>query len=217
MLALPPWHGEGMSATERRNQPGRAFLGRYTHLLPRVTTRREWLRGDRQLSRIPYHIAEKLDNRDFSSFDSFRTALWKLVAADGLVSGIYTDDERRRTAMRTGVAPRAPASQQVTRTKLILSGGVEAHVKGARADTDGLILAAEVDPETLSSYQVHHHPPINAGGNVYEISCLIIVTPLMHEALLDPSVHYGNLEDMPAWKQEYIDAKIAAWQEKQSP
>ena len=37
--------------------------------------------------------------------------------------------------------------------------------------------------------------------------------PLLHEQLLDPTFHYGALEDMPAWKQAYIDQKIEAWKQ----
>ena len=40
----------------------------------------------------------------------------------------------------------------------------------------------------LSSYVLHHKTPIHAGGDVYN---LVIVTPRMHQEILDKAYHFG--------------------------
>lgn len=213
-LLLPLPAGYGLSATERRGLPGRAYLGEWTHRLPRVTAPCAWMRGtDKQLSRIPYHIALMLDNRDFASFDALRKRIWQLIAGDALVSDIYADPGRRQRAISEGIAPLAPEGQQINRTtadSYRLSGTVKHRVSGSRPGLDSVILESERVPEDLASYQLHHHRPIHREGGVYEISNLIVVTPLMHANLLTPEYHYGTLETMPEWKQQYIRDKIEA-------
>lgn len=41
------------------------------------------------------------------------------------------------------------------------------------------------------SYILHHKTPINAGGGVYDMDNLYIVTPKFHKEILSPSYHYG--------------------------
>ncbi len=44
----------------------------------------------------------------------------------------------------------------------------------------------------LSSYVLHHKVPIHAGGGVYDLDNLIVVTPQMHQQILDTSYHFGH-------------------------
>ena len=44
----------------------------------------------------------------------------------------------------------------------------------------------------LSSYVLHHKTPIHAGGGVYNLDNLVIVTPRMHQEILDKAYHFGN-------------------------
>lgn len=217
-LLLPLPAGYGLSASERRGLPGRAYLGQWAHLLPRITAPTQWMRGsDRQLSRIPYHIALQLDNRDFTSFDAFRKRIWQLIAADKLVGNIYEDDGRRRRAIREGIAARAPEGQQVKQTtgdSYRLTGKIKHQVIASKPELSSVILESERNPDDLASYQLHHHHPIHQEGGVYEISNLIIVTPLLHANLLFPDYHYGTLETMPEWKQQYIQSKIDEYASK---
>lgn len=208
ILQLPFPAGYGKSAKERRSSPGRTYLGQWVHLLPRVNQRVNWLRGsERQLSRIPFHIACSLDNIDFKSFDDFRVAIWKLIAADAFVNNIYSDDTRRQEAIRKGIAPKADESQRVTQAQPISNGSIKHHVTGSSPETSGVILESERRHGDRDSYQIHHHQPIHTGGGVYEISNLIIITPKAHQQLLSPEHHYGRT-GMPEWKQEYIQKKI---------
>ena len=211
ILRLPLPAGYGLTATEQRDLPGRAYLGQWSHLLPRITEKTSWLRGsENQLSRIPFHIAIQLDNRDFSSFNAFRIQVWKLIAANPFVQDIYSDSERRQRAIKEGIAPLAPENQQTrksTKDSYIFSGGIKHQVSGSKPELNSVILESE-RVNDLGSYQLHHNKPIHADGGVYEISNLIIVTPLLHTQLLLSEYHYGNLAAMPEWKQQYIQKKI---------
>lgn len=44
----------------------------------------------------------------------------------------------------------------------------------------------------LSSYVLHHKTPIHVGGGVYDLDNLVIVTPRMHQEILDKTYHFGN-------------------------
>ena len=43
----------------------------------------------------------------------------------------------------------------------------------------------------LSSYILHHMNPIYNGGGLYDLNNIIIVTPLMHQSILDPKFHFN--------------------------
>jgi hypothetical protein len=52
-----------------------------------------------------------------------------------------------------------------------------------------------VESQTYGSqtqYVLHHIQPINDGGGVYNMNDLVIVTPLFHSQILDPTYHYGR-------------------------
>lgn len=212
ILCLPLPAGYGLSATERRKLAGRAYLGQWSHLLPRVSEKTSWLRGsDRQLSRIPYHIAVQLDNQDFSSFDAFRVKVWKLIAADPFVGNIYSDNQRRERAMKDGIAPLASETQQVLKSSsdsTSFPGTIKHQVMGSKPEFNSVILESQFAEASLGAYQLHHHNPIHSDGGVYEISNIIIVTPLLHTQLLLPEYHYGSGKEMPEWKQQYIQRQI---------
>ena len=42
------------------------------------------------------------------------------------------------------------------------------------------------------SYILHHINPIYNGGGVYDLNNLVIVTPLMHQNILDPNFHFNK-------------------------
>ena len=176
------------------------------------------MRGsDRQLSRIPYHIAVRLDNLDFSSFDAFRVKVWRLIAADPFVCDIYSDSQRRERAIKEGIAPLAPETQQVIKSSTgsyFFPGAVKHRVMGSTPELNSVVLESEMTADSLGSYQLHHHKPIHSDGGVYEISNIIIVTPLLHRQLLIPEYHYGSGEEMPEWKQQYIQRQIDAHKNK---
>ncbi|MED2737596.1 hypothetical protein [Bacillus toyonensis] len=41
-------------------------------------------------------------------------------------------------------------------------------------------------------YILHHKQPIHQGGDVYDLDNLIIVSPKMHQQILDPAYHFGK-------------------------
>ncbi|WP_160140094.1 RHS repeat-associated core domain-containing protein [Chryseobacterium sp. c4a] len=44
----------------------------------------------------------------------------------------------------------------------------------------------------VGSYQLHHITPIHAGGGVFDMDNLLIVTPRFHKEVLDPNYHYDR-------------------------
>ncbi len=45
--------------------------------------------------------------------------------------------------------------------------------------------------KSLASYVLHHKVPIHAGGAVYDLDNLVILTPLQHQDILDKPYHFG--------------------------
>lgn len=41
-------------------------------------------------------------------------------------------------------------------------------------------------------YILHHRDPIANGGSVYDMNNLVVVTPLMHQSILDSKFHFGR-------------------------
>ncbi len=41
-------------------------------------------------------------------------------------------------------------------------------------------------------YELHHKVPIHAGGSVYDLNNLVVVTPLYHVDILDRAYHFGR-------------------------
>lgn len=44
----------------------------------------------------------------------------------------------------------------------------------------------------IKSYILHHSKPIYDGGGVYDLSNIQIVTPKMHQEILDKAYHFNN-------------------------
>ncbi|MHC1748019.1 MAG: hypothetical protein AB9856_06450 [Cellulosilyticaceae bacterium] len=44
----------------------------------------------------------------------------------------------------------------------------------------------------VGRYAIHHKVPIHAGGGVYDLSNLVIVTPIMHIDILDRNYHFNK-------------------------
>jgi hypothetical protein len=92
-------------------------------------------------SPVPTRIADQLRGREFSSFDAFRKAFWKAVAADSELSRQFKP--RNLSDMAKGFAPAAPKSEQIGRrisfelhhVELIKDGGAVYDVDNLRAVT----------------------------------------------------------------------------------
>ncbi|MDI1446041.1 DUF6531 domain-containing protein [Polyangium sp. 6x1] len=88
-----------------RNSPGVATAGN-NH--PDASN---WLRGSHgNAGRIPQSVADKLNGRQFNTFDDFREAFWKEMAADPQASSVF--NAANQTRMTQGLAPIAHSSQQ---------------------------------------------------------------------------------------------------------
>jgi hypothetical protein len=200
--------GPARTAEQWRNSPGRAMLGPHAHLLPRITQKCDWLRGDEALSRLPFHIANQLADQTFATFDDLRVAFWKLVAKDPFVKGIYKTEERCKQGAARGLAPLAPESQQVVAIDRDVDPAIVIAQLPAAPDgtPGGVMYASDAKAEDLGSYVLHHIHPIHAGGGVYDLSNLLVVTPLVHGALLNGDYHYKQ----PAWLVKKIEAYYAS-------
>jgi len=44
----------------------------------------------------------------------------------------------------------------------------------------------------IRSFILHHRTPIHAGGGVYDLDNLLIVSPKYHQSILDPAFHFGR-------------------------
>lgn len=92
-------------------------------------------------SPVPTRIADQLRGREFSSFDSFRKAFWKAVAADPELSRQFNEDNLDR--IRSGYAPTARDKDTVGKrstfelhhVERIVDGGAVYDVDNLRANT----------------------------------------------------------------------------------
>ncbi len=41
-------------------------------------------------------------------------------------------------------------------------------------------------------YHLHHRNPVTRGGEVYDLSNIVIVTPMAHRSILDTRFHFGR-------------------------
>ncbi|APR78517.1 Rhs-family protein [Minicystis rosea] len=88
-----------------RNSPGKAYMGE-NHPDPE-----NWMKGtERNAGRIPKSVAEALKGRWFRTFDDFREAFWRAVAADPKASARF--DEGQVKTMRRGESPFTTWEQQ---------------------------------------------------------------------------------------------------------
>jgi len=60
--------------------------------------------------------------------------------------------------------------------------------------SNGLSPIAPVSQQVggLRSYVLHHKKPVHAGGAVYDLDNLFVVTPRLHKEILDPAFHFGR-------------------------
>jgi hypothetical protein len=66
---------------------------------------------------IPANVADKLQGREFSSFNAFRRAFWKAVANEQLLMDQFT--QLNKIDMRDGFSPSAIPSEQVGGTEKV--------------------------------------------------------------------------------------------------
>jgi hypothetical protein len=68
------------------------------------------------------------------------------------------------------------------------------------APTDIIKMQKGLSPESnpsqwlgsRKSFELHHRTPIHAGGSVYDLSNILIVTPRYHQEILSKATHYGK-------------------------
>lgn len=92
-------------------------------------------------SPIPTRIADQLRGREFASFDTFRKAFWKAVAADPELSRQFNGDNLNR--MQSGYAPTARDKDTIGKrstfelhhVERIADGGAVYDVDNLRANT----------------------------------------------------------------------------------
>jgi hypothetical protein len=86
---------------------------------------------------IPEQIADRLRDREFASFDTFREAFWQEVAADRDLASQFNSQNRSR--MASGLAPRAPVSEHVGDRASFELDHIEALFRGGEVyDADNL-------------------------------------------------------------------------------
>ncbi len=184
-----------MARTDSRDTPGIVVAGASPHLFPDLSSGREWLHAD-TLARVPRRLANRLLGRRFSSFGAFRTAFWKEVGKDPLLAMAFDADDRERM-QRDGRAPRVPWDLTRQGSKRASA----AHAAALAGDPDlrriplpgnaGVLLSSSAPVQLTDGYQLHHLRPIHAGGGVYDLSNIVIVTPLYHaRGHLLPALHY---------------------------
>ncbi len=177
-----------MTTSNPRNQPGIVEKGNSFHLLPNIGRGDRWLRGNHGqgiAGRIPRHIALQLLGRRFNNFDYFRETFWKMIANDEILFHLF--DERDLYVMKTwGYAPKVDPSQNVRETS---SGRIR---KYREIPLPGAVMLEKINTPKTESYVLHHDVPIHAGGGVYALSNLIIVTPRYHSSILLPKYHYNK-------------------------
>jgi hypothetical protein len=154
-MALDEWRRRGGSFTaeQRRNTRGVAVV---STPLPHVAG--QWLSAhisDDEGAPIPGQIADRLVGQRFSNFRELREAFWKLVAQTPELAKEFQKQNLR--SMRDGNAPFPPDSEQV----VIGSSG-------------------KLSDRT---FELHHDPAIGAGGAVYDLSTIRVVTPKQHDML----------------------------------
>jgi hypothetical protein len=86
---------------------------------------------------VPTHIADKLQGREFSSFDAFRNAFWVEVANDPELAGQFSP--QNITRMKDGLSPATRRQDIIGRRRVFELHHVE-HIAdgGAVYDVDNL-------------------------------------------------------------------------------
>jgi hypothetical protein len=181
-----------MKGKDPRNQPGVVTIGKSPGLLVDVPEGRRWLLGTHgNLGRIPKHLAAKLVGRPFKSFDQFREAFWMAVGHDLILAPQFS--KSNQTLMKQGNAPKVCACQTFS-VGLSERQATRPSVAPAADPNDpelGFILLGAAD-SPAESYILHHVHPIHAGGGVYELSNLVVITPRLHQEILAPDYHYKH-------------------------
>ncbi|PEP75172.1 colicin [Bacillus wiedmannii] len=110
--------------------------------------------NDGDIGIIPQEVRDKLDGKEFKSFDDFREEFWKTLA-DSSYAGEFSPMDIKKL-MKNGKAPYSPRTEHYG---------------------------------NHNKYILHHKLSIDKGGDVYN---LMIVSPKIHQNVLDPAYHFGN-------------------------
>lgn len=85
--------------------------------LPDIKPGDRWLRGSNaNAAKVPLQVAKRLAGRHYSSFGAFRTAFWKEVARDPILSKQFGIGDRRRMHLR-GSAPEVVFDERLKKSK----------------------------------------------------------------------------------------------------
>ena len=84
--------------------------------LPDIKPGDRWLRGSNaNAAKVPLQVAKRLAGRRYSSFGNFRTAFWKEVGRDPILSRQFGIEDRRR--MLRGSAPEVVFDERLKKSK----------------------------------------------------------------------------------------------------
>ncbi len=159
--AQPSVMAPGTTTAQIRAAPGAATGG---NRLPRLGAGDDWLRATGgEVGLIPGQVAERLRGRQFNNWGEFQQAFWEEVGRDPVLSRQFGEVNVRRMTGQTASgevrAPIAPAAQQVT------PGGA---------------------PGPQVSYTLHHVTPLEAGGGLYDLDNIVVVSPAYHGGIHNP-------------------------------
>lgn len=121
-----------------RDNPG--IVSSNINNLPVIKDGDTWLKGtSSNAGKIPSQIAEKLNGKEFKDFGEFRSAFWKEVANDPVISKQF--DARSIGNMKNGKAPVSVFDERVGgRIKYELDHNVEIQNGGNVYDLNNIIV-----------------------------------------------------------------------------
>jgi hypothetical protein len=134
-------HGAKLQIADKalgRNKQG--IVSSNVNSLPIIKDGDTWLKGtNANAGKIPKQIAEKLNGKSYENFSEFRSAFWKEVANDPILSKQFDTDNFYR--MKNGYAPEATKFEQVgKRVKYELDHNIEIQNGGNVYDLNNIII-----------------------------------------------------------------------------
>ncbi|CAL2093221.1 putative HNH/ENDO VII superfamily nuclease [Tenacibaculum sp. 190524A02b] len=105
-----------------------------------VEIKGKWLKGSHgNAGFFPKEIADKMRNKTYSSFDSFRIDFWKNVGNSPNLANQFSSSNISR--MKSGLAPKVASSQQIKgQTSYVLHHKTPINRGGAVYDVDNLVI-----------------------------------------------------------------------------
>lgn len=121
-----------------RDNPGVIFSNIST--LPIIREGDSWLKGtNSNAGKVPKQIAEKLNGKEFNSFGEFRSAFWKEVSNDSVLSKQFSKGNIAK--MKNGNAPHAIDTEQAGKRQVYeLDHNIEIQNGGNVYDLNNIIV-----------------------------------------------------------------------------